>query len=64
MFMRRENGHTLKGKVLATMVVHVNPGTKRLWWLVEHKIKNAFEGLEDLFEDGWELNRIDFVITG
>ncbi|CRG90818.1 hypothetical protein PISL3812_07864 [Talaromyces islandicus] len=63
MFMRYEQGQIFKGKILATFVVHVRSTAKHPWATIKRKIARIFDGLADLFEDGWELIRVEFVVT-
>lgn len=62
MGMRYEGGQIFKGKILATLIIHVRTGAKHPWATIKRKIEQGFEGLAEEFEDGWELMHVDFVV--
>ncbi|QKX59432.1 uncharacterized protein TRUGW13939_06566 [Talaromyces rugulosus] len=63
MYSRYEDGQIHKGKILATLVIHVGPGAKYDWATIKRGIEQKFEGLGALFKDGWELMHVDFEVT-
>jgi hypothetical protein len=62
MYTRYECGQIIKGKILATLVIHVRPRAKHDWATIRCNIKKKFEGLGALFKDGWDLIYVDFEV--